>query len=512
MGRSTRGGRFPASRRALRERSISSQPWIANLRGDRSFSDEVIRRSAERLTFEPGERALSTDGDRCGLLAAHPRRRPAVETRSGSESRRGELAAEAALDEPRWTTNVEVVDPMLEFLLGLCALLLVVAVVLLAISLRRDPRAMFANRFDALEKSGERVERTLRDELRGSRQELTQSLDKLTTSNEARIEVLRNAVERRLGEIQRDNAQRLEAMRATVDEKLQSVLERRLNESFKSVSERLEAVHQGLGEMQVLAVGVGDLKRVLANVKTRGNWGEVQLGALLDQMLAPGQFERDVATRPGSAEHVEFAIKLPGRGDDRDRPVWLPIDAKFPVEDYERLVDASERGDVEAIEHSTKQLELRVRSFAKDIRRKYLEPPHTTDFALLFLPTEGLYAEIVRRGDLVDSLQRDQRVVIAGPTTLAALLNSLQMGFRTLAIEERSGEIAKVLGEVKTEFARFGEVLAKVKEKLDQASSTIDVEVGRRSRAIERKLRDVEALPIVATPPLLLDDEVGERT
>jgi DNA recombination protein RmuC len=399
---------------------------------------------------------------------------------------------------------------MLEFALFACFALLVAAVVMLAISLRRDASLGVTTRLDALHAGDEKIERALREELRASRLELAQRVDQLTATNEQRLEALRRSVESKLGEIREDNARRLEQMRATVDEKLHGVLERRLNESFKSVSERLEAVHKGLGEMQTLATGVGDLKKVLTNVKTRGNWGEMQLGALLEQMLAPDQFARNVATRPGSNERVEFAVKLPGRGEDRDGCVWLPIDAKFPQEDYQRLIDASERGDLVAVEAATRELVARVRGFAKDVQRKYLEPPHTTDFALMFLPTEGLYAEIVRRGDLVDALQREQRIVVAGPTTLAALLNSLQMGFRTLAIEERSSEISKVLGEVKTEFARYGDVLGKVKEKLDQASRTIEEEVSRRTRAIQRKLRDVEALPSPAAPPLLVDSTLDD--
>jgi DNA recombination protein RmuC len=273
---------------------------------------------------------------------------------------------------------------------------------------------------------------------------------------------------------------------------LHATLEHRLGESFKLVSDRLEQVHRGLGEMQTLAAGVGDLKRVLTNVKTRGTWGEVQLEALLEQMLVREQFEKNVATRPGSSERVEFAIRMPGRVDGTQ--VWLPIDSKFPAEDYDRLIAAQDRADAAAVEESARALEMRIRSEAKTIRDKYIEPPYTTDFALLFLPTEGLYAEVLRRPGLADTLQRDFRVVIAGPTTLAAILNSLQMGFRTLAIEQRSGEIQLLLGAVKTEFGRFGEVLANTKKQLETVTNSIGkAEV--RTRAIERKLRDVEALP-----------------
>ena len=317
-------------------------------------------------------------------------------------------------------------------------------------------------------------------------------LAKLTEANEARLTEIRNTLETKLRELQGENAAKLEEMRKTVDERLHATLEHRLGESFKLVSDRLEQVHRGLGEMQTLAAGVGDLKRVLTNVKTRGTWGEVQLEALLEQMLVREQFEKNVATRPGSSERVEFAIRMPGRVDGTQ--VWLPIDSKFPAEDYDRLIAAQDRADAAAVEESARALEMRIRSEAKTIRDKYIEPPHTTDFALLFLPTEGLYAEVLRRPGLADTLQRDFRVVIAGPTTLAAILNSLQMGFRTLAIEQRSGEIQLLLGAVKTEFGRFGEVLANTKKQLETVTNSIGkAEV--RTRAIERKLRDVEALP-----------------
>lgn len=335
---------------------------------------------------------------------------------------------------------------------------------------------------------------------------LVQQLGQLTESNAQRLLELRGAVDGRLREIQQQNAAELEKMRHTVDEKLQSTLEQRLGASFKLVSERLEQVHRGLGEMQSLASGVGDLKRVLSNVKTRGTWGEVQLQALLEQILSPEQYARNIATRPGSAERVEFAIKFPGHGD---APCWLPIDAKFPREDYERLIEAQERADPAAVEEAGRALERRIRDSARTIRDKYVESPHTTDFALLYLPTEGLYAEIVRRPGVADALQREFRVTVAGPMTIAALLNSLQMGFRTLAIEKRSSEVWQVLAAVKTEFGKFGEVLDKVKKKLDEASSQIE-QTGVRSRAISRRLRDVEALPRAEAEALLPPGDSGD--
>jgi DNA recombination protein RmuC len=315
----------------------------------------------------------------------------------------------------------------------------------------------------------------------------------LTQSNEQRLEAVRASVEQRLEALRSDNAQKLEQMRATVDERLQNTLEQRLGESFKLVSDRLDQVHKGLGEMHTLAAGVGDLKRVLVNVKSRGGWGEVQLGTLLDEMLAPGQYAKNVATRPGEDARVEYAIKFPGRGRD-GVPCWLPIDAKFPLEDYQRLQEAIERADVVAVESSRKALEDFFKTEAKKIRDKYVEPPHTTDFAILFIPTEGLYAEALSRPGLADGLQRDFRVMLAGPTNLMAFLNSLQLGFRTLAIEQRSTEVWRVLGAVKAEFGKFGDLLAKTKEKLDSVGKTLD-EAGRKSTTIVRKLRDVEALP-----------------
>ena len=347
--------------------------------------------------------------------------------------------------------------------------------------------------------------KTAREELAGNLGQFTQALQHqlstLTQSNEQRLEAVRATVEQRLELLRTDNTQKLEQMRATVDEKLHATLEHRLGESFKLVSDRLEQVHKGLGEMQSLATGVGDLKRVLTNVKSRGSWGEVQLGALLDEFLSPGQYAKNVVTRPGSAERVEYAIKFPGRGED-GMPCWLPIDAKFPLEDYQRLQEAIERADVAAVDQSRRALEDFFKAEARKIRDKYIEPPHTTDFAILFVPTEGLYAEALARPGLADSLQRDCRVMLAGPSNLHAFLNSLQLGFRTLAIEQHSSEVWKRLAAVKTEFAKFGEVLAATKRRLELASDSIGAaEV--RTRAIARQLRDVEALPQAESDRLL---------
>lgn len=314
----------------------------------------------------------------------------------------------------------------------------------------------------------------------------------LIKSNEERLAEVRNVLENKLRELQQDNATRLEEMRKTVDERLQSTLEKRLGESFSQVSQHLEQVLKGLGEMNTLAAGVGDLKRVLTNVRSRGTWGEVQLGNLLEQTLTAEQYARNVATRPGSRERVEYAIRLPGQ--DSAHVVWLPVDAKFPVEDYERLLAAQERADAPGMEEAGRALENRIRLEAKTIREKYVEVPHTTDFAILFLPTEGLYAEVLRRPGLADNLQREFRVSIAGPTTLSALLNSLQMGFRTLAIEKRSAEVWQVLGGVKAEFERFGSVLAATKRQLQTVANSID-QAETRTRQMSRQLRAVEALP-----------------
>lgn len=357
---------------------------------------------------------------------------------------------------------------MTALLVIVASIALVSLAVLLVLLSRRQTvdLAPLLARIDAADRSSERLERSLRDDFARQREEL-------------RVQ--------------------LASIRATVDEQLQGTLERRLGESFSIVSERLEQVHKGLGEMQSLAAGVGDLKKVLTNVKTRGTWGEVQLGALLDQMLTPAQYAQNVCTKGEGAERVEFAIRLPGRsanGTGREH-IWLPIDAKFPQEDYTRLVDAADAGDLAGLEQASRALEVRVRQCARDIADKYVAPPMTTDFGIMFLPTEGLYAEVVRRPGLPDALQREYRVVVSGPTTLAALLNSLQMGFRTLAIEQRSSEVWTVLGEAKTEFRRYADALEKVRTKLQEASSAVD-KASIRTRAIERKLKGVEETP----PPL----------
>lgn len=349
----------------------------------------------------------------------------------------------------------------------------------------------------------------LREELRASRQESASEVSKLRqelsgaqkASTDTLVKTiseiggnLQQTVDGRLQELRSSNERKLDQMRQVVDEKLQSTLEKRLGESFKLVGDRLEAVQKGLGEMRNLASGVGDLKKVLTNVKTRGTWGEVQLGALLDQILTPDQFGRNVKPRPDSRDVVEFAIRLPGANDDPTQCVWLPIDSKFPQEDYLRLVDASEAGDAPAVQAAQSALIRSIQDSAKEVSAKYLNPPLTTDFAILFLPTEGLYAEALRHPGLVERLQREHRIVVAGPTTLAAVLNSLRIGFRTLAIEQRSSEVWKVLGAVKHEFGKFGDVLAKVKRQLDTAGRTIE-ETGVRTRAMQRKLHSVEALP-----------------
>ncbi len=336
---------------------------------------------------------------------------------------------------------------------------------------------------------------------KGQLESMTSAIGKLSDSNEKKLEAIRGTVESELQRMQTDNAKQLEQMRQTVDEKLQGTLEKRLGESFKQVSERLEQVHKGLGEMQTLATGVGDLKKVLTNVKTRGTWGEVQLGALLEQVLNPDQFATNVSTKD-AGERVEFAVKLPGQGANKDEMVWLPIDAKFPVEDYQRLADAQERGELDAMELAGKQLESRVKSCAREISEKYLNPPKTTDFGILFLPTEGLFAEVIRRTGLIEIIQRESRVIIAGPTTLWSILNSLQMGFRTLAIQKRSSEVWNLLAAVKTEWTKYGDVLEAVQKKLHQASDTVG-KAQVRSRAIGRQLKDVQELPAGTVAALL---------
>jgi DNA recombination protein RmuC len=400
-------------------------------------------------------------------------------------------------------------NPLLYCLIGVAGGALLAAFVFFLA--RRDSKVspLILSKIELLERAQEREEKVFRDELARNREENANAAKSQREELTASLESVRGIVDLRLQELQKDNAQQIERMRATVDEKLQGTLEKRLGESFKLVSERLEKVHQGLGAMQQLASDVGGLQRVLTNVKARGGWGEVQLGALLEQLLTPEQFDRNVQTRDESGERVDYAIKLPGEGNGT--AVWLPIDAKFPMEDYQRLITAQESGNAVLTDSAMKDLETQLRKSAKDICAKYINPPKTTDFALMFLPTEGLYAEAIRRVGLVEQVQRDCRVVFAGPTTLAALLNSLQMGFRTLAIQKRSSEVWNLLAGVKTEFAKFGDALSKVKDKLDQAATDMD-KVAVRSRAITKKLRDVEELPSNPQPllPELLQGEEDE--
>jgi DNA recombination protein RmuC len=429
--------------------------------------------------------------------------------------------------------------------MGLALIVGVVVVILLQVALllrgnRRQDEERFRAQQEAQDKGLMRLERELREELARGRREVAEEafrdreeraqssnllgqmlttqvgqfgasqaerleafareLNRFSLGLDERFERLKIAVESRLTAIQADNANKLEEMRRTVDEKLHATLEQRLGESFKLVSDRLEQVHRGLGEMQTLAAGVGDLKRVLSNVKTRGTWGEVQLSALLEQLLTAEQFGSNVATRPGSNERVDFAIRLPGKDDGA--VVWLPIDAKYPIEDYQRLLDAQDRGDPVGVEEASRAIETRLKNEAKSIHEKYVAPPHTTDFALLYLPLEGLYAEALRRPGLAETLQRDWRVSLTGPTTLAAMLNSLQMGFRTLAIEQRSAEVWAVLGAVKTEFSKFGEALAHTRKKLDEASNSIS-KAETRTRQLTRRLKDVEALPVAEAEQLI---------
>jgi DNA recombination protein RmuC len=386
-------------------------------------------------------------------------------------------------------------SPLLYLVIGLIGGGLIVAVVVLLT--RRGNQGAATE----LAKRLETIDRSLRDEFSRNREEAGAAAKNQREELTRSLEGVRSIVDVRLRQLQDDNAQQIDKMRATVDEKLQGTLEKRLGESFKLVSERLEQVHQGLGAMQQLASDVGGLQRVLTNVKTRGGWSEWQLGVLLDEMLTPEQFAKNIKMRDDTDERVEFAIKLPG--DENGAPVWLPIDAKFPMEHYDRLAAAQEKGDPVAVETAIKTLETQLKRCAKDICEKYINPPKTTDFALLFLPSEGLYAEAIRRVGLVQNVQRDCRVTFVGPTTLAALLNSLQMGFRTLAIQKRSSEVWNLLAAVKTEFGKFGESLSAVKEKIDQASRKME-DVDVRSRAITKKLRDVEELP--SNPQPLLKD------
>ncbi len=439
---------------------------------------------------------------------------------------------------------------MSEILLVTAIALLVIVLLILVISLRRPAGGAgsdFLLRIESLKSAVENVDRVLRDESARSRQAAERSavqdreeiqgalrssadslqsrlaeiaslqrgqldsfaaqLGTVTQTTGERLDRVRDSVEGKLASIQADNSRQLEKMRETVDEKLKNTLEQRLGESFRHVSERLEQVQLGLGEMRALATGVGDLKKVLTNVRTRGTWGEVQLGALLEQILTREQYETNVATKSGSNDRVEFAVKFPGR--DEGGPLWLPIDAKFPQEDYQRIVDASESANPVLLEESSKQLENRIRLEARSICDKYIDPPHTTDFAIMFLPTEGLYAEVLRRPGLTEELQRVFRILVTGPTTLSALLNSLQMGFRTLAIEKRSGEVWALLGAVKTEFGKFGDILDRTQKKLQEASNTIE-SAATRTRQIERKLRNVQGLPPAEAVKFLGEDSGAE--
>jgi DNA recombination protein RmuC len=386
-------------------------------------------------------------------------------------------------------------SPLLYLVIGLiCGALIVAVVVLLTRRGNQGEATELAKRLET-------IDRSLRDEFSRNREEAGAAAKNQREELTRSLEGVRSIVDVRLRQLQDDNAKQIDKMRDTVDEKLQGTLEKRLGESFKLVSDRLEQVHQGLGAMQQLASDVGGLQRVLTNVKTRGGWSEWQLGVLLDEMLTPEQFAKNMRMRDDTDERVEFAIKLPG--DENGAPVWLPIDAKFPMEHYDRLAAAQEKGDPAAVENAIKMLETQLKRCAKDICEKYINPPKTTDFALLFLPSEGLYAEAIRRVGLVQNVQRDCRVTFVGPTTLGALLNSLQMGFRTLAIQKRSSEVWNLLAAVKTEFGKFGESLSAVKEKIDQASRKME-DVDVRSRAITKKLRDVEELP--SNPQPLLKD------
>lgn len=424
----------------------------------------------------------------------------------------------------------------MQIILYIILAVLLMIVVLLIWQLKRSSIdwTPLSGRLEALQDAQERTDRSVRDEIARSRTE-TQSqsqqertelagslksfgdsvqtrmadiakiqndqmesfarqLSILTATNEKKMDDIRLIIDGKLKQIQEDNTRQLDRMRETVDEKLQNTLEKRLGESFKQVSERLEQVHQGLGDMRTLAAGVGDLKKVLTNVKSRGTWGEVQLGALLEEILSPEQYLKNVKIKDTGADFVEFAIKLPGQGDSPSDFVLIPVDAKFPMEDYSRLMEAQDKGDLSAAEDAVRQLENSIKKAAKDICQKYIDPPRTTDFGIMFLPSEGLYAEVIRRTALVSNLQRECRIVISGPSTFAAFLNSLQMGFRTLAIQKRSGEVWKVLGEVKAAFGRFGDSLDAVRKRLDQAASSVD-DAQKKTKTLANKLKAVESLP-----------------
>jgi DNA recombination protein RmuC len=356
---------------------------------------------------------------------------------------------------------------------------------------------------DTVQKSIAEISRMQNDQL----ESFSRQMSLLTATSEKKMDDIRLVIDEKLRQIQEDNTRQLDRMRETVDEKLQSTLEKRLGESFRQVSERLELVHQGLGDMRNLAAGVGDLKKVLTNVKARGTWGEVQLGALLEEILSPEQYLKNVRINENGSDFVEFAIKLPGQSETPADSVLIPVDAKFPVEDYHRLLEAQERADVASADEAVRQLETSIKKAARDIFQKYIAPPKTTDFGVMFLPSEGLYAEVIRRTALVAQLQREFHIVVTGPTTFAAFLNSLQMGFRTLAIQKHSGEIWKVLGEVKTAFSRFGDTLDTVRKKLEQAASSVD-DAQRKTRTLSNKLKTVEATPDEALPvEILLEDK-----
>jgi DNA recombination protein RmuC len=394
-------------------------------------------------------------------------------------------------------------DPIALLTLACAAL----AVVLLLVILLRAKPAV----------DPEAARRELREELRGARdesrasaRELREEVTKSIDATQASLDRVRGTLDQRVRELQEGNERKLDEMRRTVDEKLHDTLEKRLGESFKLVSDRLDTVHKGLGEMQHLATGVGDLKRVLTNVKARGTWAEVQLGAILEQVLTPDQYDKNVCIRPDTAERVEFAVRLPGPLDDPASCVWLPLDSKFPQEDWLRLQDASDLGDVPAVQAASEALIRTVRGSAREIHDKYVHPPASTDFAIMFLATEGLFAEVLRHPSVVSDLQQQYRVVVAGPTTLAAILTSLRMGFQTLVVEQRAAEVWRVLGAVKTEFGKFGDVLDKVQRQLSTASRTIE-ETGQRSRAMEKKLRSAERLP-EAEAAMVLELPAGNAT
>jgi len=365
--------------------------------------------------------------------------------------------------------------------------------------LREELSSLFKGFGDSFDKRMSEFASTQNKNFEGFSIKLTELIDK----NDAKMEKVREVVEKKLESLQKDNSEKLEAMRVTVDEKLHATLEKRFGESFKVVSDRLEAVHKGLGEMQTLALGVGDLKKVLSNVKSRGTWGEAQLSNLIEEILTPEQYEKNVKTKKSSKDNVEYAVKLPGNDDDV-KQVWLPIDAKFPLEDYQRLVEAQDQGNLLLIEELSKSLEMRIKSEAKDIRDKYLDPPYTTDFGILFVPIESLYAEVLRRPGLFEQIRREYKVIIAGPTTTQVILNSLQMGFRTLTIQKRSSEVWTLLGAVKTEFGKFGDLLEKTHKKIQEASNTIEDAV-TKTRTIERKLNKVQNLPVAEAEKLVLE-------